>query len=227
SGGPADTDATGWIQDEANRVLAAGLEGARRLPYQQARSLGSVRGYDFVASYVEDLPSVVDMEAIRAAGLKLGVDPLGGASLVYWQAMGERYQLEFEIVNETIDPTFRFMPLDWDGKIRMDCSSPYAMANLIGLKDRFDLAFGNDPDADRHGIVARGAGLLNPNHFLAASISHLFGGGREWPDTTGVGKTLVSSSIIDRVTAGLRRRLFEVPVGFKWFVPGLLDGSLG
>jgi phosphoglucomutase len=227
SGGPADTDVTSWIQDEANRLLAAGLEGVRRLPYQQARSLEGVRGYDFVASYVEDLPSVVDMESIRSVGLKLGVDPLGGASLAYWHAIGERYQLELEVVNETIDPTFRFMPVDWDGKIRMDSSSPYAMANLIGLKDRFDLAFGNDPDADRHGIVTRRAGLLNPNHFLAASISHLFGGGREWPDSTGVGKTLVSSSIIDRVTAGLRRRLFEVPVGFKWFVQGLLDGSLG
>jgi phosphoglucomutase len=227
SGGPADTDVTSWIQDEANRLLAAGVEGVLRLPYQQARSLETVRGYDFLPSYVEELPSVVDMGAIRSAGLKLGVDPLGGASLAYWQAIGERYQLELEVVNEKIDPTFRFMPVDWDGKIRMDCSSPHAMANLIGLKDRFDLAFGNDPDADRHGIVTRGAGLLNPNHFLAASISHLFGGARDWPDITGVGKTLVSSSMIDRVTAGLGRRLVEVPVGFKWFVQGLLDGSLG
>jgi phosphoglucomutase len=167
------------------------------------------------------------MEAVASADLKLGVDPLGGASLAYWQAIGERYRLDLEVVNDVIDPTFRFMPVDWDGKIRMDCSSPHAMARLIGLKDRFDLAFGNDPDADRHGIVTRGAGLLNPNHFLAASISHLFGGGREWPEATGVGKTLVSSSMIDRVTAGLGRRLVEVPVGFKWFVQGLLDGSLG
>jgi phosphoglucomutase len=227
NGGPAETEVTGWIQDEANRLLVAGLDGVRRLPYEQAAASNSVRGYDFLSAYVDDLPSVVEMAAIRAAGLKLGVDPLGGASLAYWQAIAERFQLDLEVVNVTIDPTFRFMTVDWDGKIRMDCSSPHAMAKLIGLKDRFDLAFGNDPDADRHGIVTRQAGLLNPNHVLAVAVSQLFGGARQWPETAGVGKTVVSSSMIDRVTAGLGRRLVEVPVGFKWFVHGLLDGSLG
>jgi phosphoglucomutase len=226
NGGPADTSVTGWIQQEANRLLAA-PDGVRRLPYEQARAASCVRGHDFLSGYVDDLPSVLDMDAIRSSGLSLGVDPLGGASLGYWQAIAERFRLELEVVNDAIDPTFRFMTLDWDGKIRMDCSSPYAMAKLIGLKDRFDLAFGNDPDSDRHGIITRQAGLMNPNHFLAVSVSQLFGGGREWPDSTGVGKTLVSSSLIDRVTAGLSRRLVEVPVGFKWFVEGLLDGTLG
>jgi phosphoglucomutase len=227
NGGPADTEITGWIEDEANQLLFADLDGVRRLPYERAAASAGVRGYDFLSAYVEDLPSVVDMEAIRAAGLRLGVDPLGGASLAYWQAIAERFRLDLEVVNVTIDPTFRFMTVDWDGKIRMDCSSPHAMAKLIGLKDRFDLAFGNDPDADRHGIVTRQSGLMNPNHFLTVAVSQLFGGARQWPETAGVGKTVVTSSLIDRVTAGLGRRLVEVPVGFKWFVRGLLEGSLG
>jgi len=227
NGGPADTKVTSWVQEEANRLLADGLAEVRRLPYERAAASTAVRGFDFLSTYVDDLPSVVDMEAIRAARLSLGVDPLGGASLAYWQAIAERFGLELDVVNDVIDPTFRFMTVDGDGKIRMDCSSPHAMARLVGLKDRYDLAFGNDPDADRHGIVTKGAGLLNPNHFLAVAVSQLFGGARAWPESAGVGKTVVSSSMIDRVTAGLGRRLVEVPVGFKWFVQDLLDGSLG
>jgi phosphoglucomutase len=226
-GGPADTDVTGWIQDEANRLLEAGLDGVRRIPYDQAILADVVERRDYVSGYVDDLAAVVDLDAIRASGLRLGVDPLGGSSLAYWQAIAERHGLPLEIVNDAIDPTFRFVPLDWDGKIRMDCSSPHAMARLRDMADRFDVAFANDPDADRHGIVTPGAGLLNPNHHLAACIAYLFGGGREWGERVGVGKTLVSSSIIDRVAADLGRRLVEVPVGFKWFVPGLLDGDLG
>lgn len=226
NGGPADTDTTSWIQDEANRLLEAELKGVRRLDYQAARSAACVRGHDFLSAYVGDLPAAVDLDAIHGSGLEMGVDPLGGASLAYWQAVGERYRLDLEIVNQAVDPTFRFMAVDWDGKIRMDSSSPHAMAGLIRLKDRFDLAFGNDPDADRHGVVTRSAGLLNPNHYLTVAVSYLFGRGRAWPDAA-VGKTVVSSSLIDRVTAGLGRRLVEVPVGFKWFVPGLLEGSLG
>jgi phosphoglucomutase len=227
NGGPADTDITNWVQDEANKLLAADLDGVRRVPYEQAQRAATVRRHDYMSAYVDDLPAVLDMEAIRGGGLTLGVDPLGGASVAYWSAIGERYGLNLEVVNDRVDPTFKFMTVDWDGKIRMDCSSPYAMASLIGLKDRFDVAFANDADADRHGIVTRGAGLLNPNHYLAVAISYLFGGERDWPADTGVGKTMVSSSMIDRVVADLGRRLVEVPVGFKWFVPGLLDGSLG
>jgi phosphoglucomutase len=221
SGGPADTDVTGWIQDEANKLLEAGVDSIARA------SSPEVRRRDYVSAYVDDLSSVIDLDAIRSAGIRIGVDPLGGASLAYWQAIAERHRLDIEIVNDKIDPTFRFVPRDWDGKTRMDCSSPYAMSGLIELRDRFDVAVANDPDADRHGIVTPSAGLLNPNHHLAVCIAYLFGIGREWGDDVGVGKTLVSSSIIDRVAADLGRRLYEVPVGFKWFVSGLLDGSLG
>ena len=225
-GGPADTDVTGWIQDEANRLLAAGLAGVQRVPYEQARENPTIRRYDFLAAYVDDLADVIDMDVVRSAGLKIGVDPLGGASVQYWYAIAEKYGLDLTVVNDSTDPTFGFMSLDWDGKIRMDPSSPYAMAGLIGLKDKFDLALGNDADADRHGIVTRGAGLLNPNHFLSAAISYLYRHRPNWPAGAAIGKTLVSSSMIDRVGADLGREVLEVPVGFKWFVSGLLDGSL-
>jgi phosphoglucomutase len=226
-GGPAGTDVTSWIEREANGLLDAALEGVRRNPFEQAVEGPTVHRHDYVSSYVGDLPAVIDLDAIRESGVRLGVDPLGGASISYWGAVAERYGLDLTIVNDEIDPTFGFVPVDWDGKIRMDCSSPYAMARLRELKDRFDVAFANDPDADRHGIVTPGAGLLNPNHHLAACIAYLFGGSRDWPASVGVGKTLVSSSIIDRLAGDLGRRLVEVPVGFKWFVDGLLDGSLG
>src|SRR5919198_3464189 len=220
SGGPADTDVTGRLGREANALLDAGLEGVQR-------AAGEGRPHDYLSTYVSDLGAVIDLDAIRSASLKLGVDPLGGASADYWAAIAERHALDLEVVNAALDPTFRFVPLDWDGKIRMDCSSPYAMARLTEMRDRFDVAFANDPDADRHGIVTPGAGLLNPNHHLAACVAYLFGGGRDWPADVGVGKTMVSSSIIDRVASDLGRRLVDVPVGFKWFVDGLLDGSLG
>ncbi|MDQ3809763.1 MAG: phosphoglucomutase (alpha-D-glucose-1,6-bisphosphate-dependent), partial [Chloroflexota bacterium] len=220
-GGPADTDVTGWIQDEANRLLQDGLDEIRRA--------GSPRPtpFDYLSAYVGDLASVVDLEAIAGAGLKIGVDPLGGASVAYWQAIAEQYGLDLAVVNDAVDPTFRFMTADWDGKIRMDPSSPHAMAGLIGLRDQFDLALGNDADADRHGIVTRGSGLLNPNHFLAAAIAFLFEHRPDWPANAGIGKTLVSSSMIDRVGSNIGRPVIEVPVGFKWFVAGLLDRSLG
>jgi phosphoglucomutase len=222
-GGPADTDVTGWIQRAANRLLDEGLDGVPRVPYEDAH----VTGRDYVSAYVDDLGSVIDIDAIRSAGVRIGADPLGGASVAYWQAIRDRHRLDIEVVNDQVDPTFRFVPLDHDGKIRMDCSSPYAMARLRELADRFDVAFANDPDADRHGIVTPSAGLLNPNHHLAACIAYLFGGHRDWGPDVGIGKTLVSSSIIDRVAADLGRPLVEVPVGFKWFVPGLLEGTLG
>jgi phosphoglucomutase len=222
-GGPADTDVTGWIEREANRLLEDDLRGVRRVPFASA----DVDRRDYLSAYVEDLPAVIDLKAIRASGLRLGVDPLGGASLAYWFAIAERYGIDLTVVSDALDPTFSFVPLDWDGKIRMDSSSPWAMSRLREMAGDFDVAFANDPDADRHGIVTPGAGLMNPNHVLAACVSYLFGGHREWADGVGVGKTLVSSSVIDRVAAELGRRLEEVPVGFKWFVPGLLEGTLG
>ncbi|HYY90033.1 MAG TPA: phosphoglucomutase, alpha-D-glucose phosphate-specific, partial [Chloroflexota bacterium] len=219
NGGPADTDVTGWIQDEANRLLDSDLADVRR-------AAANARPYDYVSDYVDDLPSVVDLDAVGRAGLKIGVDPLGGASVAYWQAIADRYALDLKVVNPNVDPTFKFMTLDWDGKIRMDPSSPHAMAGLVDLRDRFDLALGNDADADRHGIITRGQGLLNPNHYLVAAIDYLFQHRPDWSERAGIGKTLVSSSLIDRVANALGRRLVEVPVGFKWFVDGLLDGSI-
>ena len=226
-GGPADTNVTKWIEDRANALMKVDLHGVARLPYARARRAATTKPHDYLGNYIGDLAQIIDMEVLRSAGLKLGIDPLGGSGVAYWQPMADRYGLNIEIVNPAVDPTFRFMPLDWDGKIRMDCSSPYAMANLIALKDRFDVAFGNDADNDRHGIVTRSAGLMNPNHYLAVSIFYLFSNRPGWKPEAGIGKTLVSSSLIDRVAAKLGRKLVEVPVGFKWFVNGLLDGSLG
>src|SRR4051812_15027775 len=225
SGGPADTDATGWIARRANELLETGLKGVERIPFARARA--AAQGYDFLGTYVDDLPTVLDLDAVRDAGVRIGADPLGGASVDYWGAIAERHRLDLTVVNPLVDPTWRFMTLDWDGKIRMDCSSPSAMASLIGKRDQFAIATGNDADADRHGIVTPDGGLMNPNHFLAVAISYLFSHRPEWGAGTAVGKTLVSSSLVDRVVAGLGRRLVEVPVGFKWFVPGLLDGSVG
>jgi phosphoglucomutase len=225
SGGPADTDATGWIARRANELLGAELEGVRRIPFARARA--AAQGYDFLGTYVDDLPNVLDLDAVRDAGVRIGADPLGGASVGYWGEIADRHRLDLTVVNPLVDPAWRFMTLDWDGKIRMDCSSPAAMASLIGRKDEFQIATGNDADADRHGIVTPDRGLMNPNHFLAVAISYLFSHRPEWGADTAVGKTLVSSSLIDRVVADLGRRLVEVPVGFKWFVPGLLDGSIG
>ena len=225
SGGPAGTDITRFIEDAANDHLASGNAHVRRMRFEKALRASCVRPHDYVSTYVADLESVIDMDAIRGAHLHVGADPLGGASVGYWGPIAERYGIEIEIVSAAVDPTFRFMSLDWDGKIRMDCSSPWAMARLIALEDRFDVALGNDTDADRHGIVTH-AGLMNPNHYLAAAISYLFTHRARWPKDAAIGKTIVSSQIIDRVAAKLGRRILEVPVGFKWFVPGLLDGSL-
>lgn len=225
-GGPADSDATKVIAARANELIRGGLDGVRRVPFARARAAAAA--YDFLGSYVDDLPSVVDLEAIRRAGVRIGADPLGGASVAYWGEIAERHGLDLTVVNPLVDPTWRFMTLDWDGRIRMDCSSPSAMASLVAQKDAYDIATGNDADADRHGIVTPDAGLMNPNHFLAVAIGHLFGGARpDWPATARIGKTLVSSSMVDRVAASLDKPLVEVPVGFKWFVPGLLDGSFG
>jgi phosphoglucomutase len=244
NGGPADTDATGWIAARANELLEAKLAGVRRLPFERA----ATEAYDFLNTYVADLPSVVDLDAIREAGIRIGADPLGGASVAYWGAIAERYKIDLTVVNPTVDPRFAFMTLDWDGKIRMDCSSPYAMASLVarlrgdnrgtaaggaggaggvGEDSEFQIATGNDADSDRHGIVTADGGLMNPNHFLAVAISYLYRHRRHWPASAAVGKTAVSSSMIDRVAADLGRPLIEVPVGFKWFVPGLLDGTVG
>ncbi|WP_440070829.1 phosphoglucomutase (alpha-D-glucose-1,6-bisphosphate-dependent) [Streptosporangium sp. OZ121] len=226
-GGPADTDATSWIQDRANALIADGLKEVRRVPYARALAADTTGRYDFLGHYVDDLPSVLDLDAVREAGVRIGADPLGGASVAYWGEIAERHRLDLTVINPLTDPTWRFMTLDWDGKIRMDCSSPYAMASLITGRDAFDVSTGNDADADRHGIVTPDGGLMNPNHYLAVAISYLYSHRPGWPAAAGIGKTLVSSGMIDRVAADLGRRLMEVPVGFKWFVPGLLDGSLG
>ena len=224
-GGPADTDATGWIEQRANALMQDGNRAVRRVPYAQALAAPTIVQEDFVADYVADLGAVIDMEAIRQAGLKIGVDPLGGAAVAYWKPIAEKYGLNIEVVNPKVDPAFAFMTLDHDGKIRMDCSSPYAMASLVKLKDRFAIAWGNDADVDRHGIVTPSLGLLNPNHFLAVAIHYLLTHRPQWPASAAVGKTLVSSGLIDRVVNGLGRKFLEVPVGFKWFSGGLLDGS--
>jgi len=225
-GGPADSDATKVIAARANELIAAGLEGVRRMPFSRARA--HAQPYDFLGTYVDDLPNVVDLARVKAAGVRIGADPLGGASVAYWGEIAERHGLDLTVVNPLVDPTWRFMTLDWDGKIRMDCSSPSAMASLIDKRDQYDIATGNDADADRHGIVTPDAGLMNPNHFLAVAIRYLFGGARPgWPGGAAIGKTLVSSSMIDRVAEEVGGRLVEVPVGFKWFVSGLIDGSFG
>ncbi|MFD5631035.1 phosphoglucomutase (alpha-D-glucose-1,6-bisphosphate-dependent) [Streptomyces sp. NPDC127072] len=227
NGGPAGSEATGWIQDRANELIAGGLKDVRRIPYARALTAPGTGRYDFLGTYVADLPNVLDLDAIRAAGVRIGADPLGGASVAYWGRIAEQHALDLTVVNPLTDPTWRFMTLDWDGKIRMDCSSPYAMASLISQRDRFQIATGNDADADRHGIVTPDAGLMNPNHYLTAAIHYLYSHRERWPADTGIGKTLVSSGMIDRVAADLGRQLVEVPVGFKWFVDGLSDGSLG
>jgi phosphoglucomutase len=227
SGGPADASITGWIQDKANEFLTGGLKGIRRIPFAKAKSAATTHRHNYMDAYIGDLATVIDFDAIRGANLKLGVDPLGGAGVRYWPMIAERYRIPLTVVSEVVDATFRFMTVDWDGKIRMDCSSPYAMERLIGLKDRFDVAWACDPDHDRHGIVAKSSGLLNPNHYLAVAISYLFTHRPQWPATAAVGKTVVSSSMIDRVTARIGRKLKEVPVGFKWFVDGLVNGALG
>ena len=224
-GGPADTDVTGWVEARANALIGAGLGEVKRLPYEQARRAASVRREDLIRPYVRDLAQVLDLEAVRSAGVRIGVDPLGGAAAPYWDVVREEYGLALEVVNPAIDPTFRFMRVDHDGKIRMDCSSPYPMAGLVEIKDRFDVSFGNDADADRHGIVTPGAGLLNPNHYLAVAIEYLLAHRPRWPKTAVVGKTLVTSGLVDRVVAAAGRTGYEVPVGFKWFVKGLFDGS--
>ena len=227
NGGPADGDVTGVIEKEANAMLAAGMTGVKRVTLAKALASSLVKRHDYITPYVNDLASVLDMDAIRSAGVKIGIDPLGGAAVRYWAPIIEKYRIDATIVNDLVDATFRFTPQDWDGKIRMDCSSPYAMAKLIDLKSKFDVAFANDTDADRHGIVARSSGLMNPNHYLATAIDYLFRHRPDWSEKAAIGKTMVSSSVIDRVAARLNRRLVEVPVGFKWFVDGLIGGYFG
>src|SRR5579864_350342 len=227
NGGPADKEITTWIEAKANEYLANSLRGVKRVAFQQALKSSTTHQHDYAGAYVSDLENVLDLDAIRAAGLKLGVDPLGGAGVHYWPRIAERYRLDLTVVNPQVDPTFRFMALDWDGKIRMDPSSSHAMRSLVGLKDKFDVAFACDTDHDRHGVVTRSVGLMQPNHYLAVCVHHLFSNRTQWAQDTAIGKTLVSSSIIDRVAARLGRKLYEVPVGFKWFVGGLLQGGLG
>ena len=227
TGGPADTHVTQWIEERANAFIADGLRGVARIPFERARTAATTHPHPYLDTYVSDLPAVVDLESIRDSKVHIGVDPLGGASVAYWDAIGERYGLNLEVVNHTVDPTFRFMTVDWDGQIRMDPSSPYAMARMVGLKDRFDVAFASDTDADRHGIVSPTQGLLEPNHYLSVAIGYLFANRPDWRASVAVGKTVVSSSMIDRVAARAKRRLVEVPVGFKWFVEGLVAGSIG
>jgi len=226
-GGPADTQVTQWIETQANMLLANDLHEVKRIPYEQARVASTTHRHDYRSAYIADLGSVIDMDIIRDARLKLGADPLGGAGVAYWGAIAERYGLDLTVMHDTVDPTFSFMTLDWDGRIRMDCSSPYAMASLIALKDRFDIAWANDPDHDRHGIVTRSAGLLNPNHYLSVAIDYLFQHRPNWQANAAIGKTVVSSSMIDRIASQLGRKLIETPVGFKWFVEGLMNGTLG
>jgi len=226
-GGPADTLVTGWIEERANALIAGGLQGIERIPFEKARAASTTHQHEYLNSYVNDLPTVVDLQIIGESKVHIGVDPLGGASVAYWDAIGNRYGLNLEVVNHTVDPTFRFMTVDWDGQIRMDPSSKYAMARMVVLKDRFDVAFASDTDADRHGIVSHSQGLLDPNHYLAVAISYLFANRPQWSKAVAVGKTIVSSGMIDRVAARLNRRLIEVPVGFKWFVESLIDGTVG
>ncbi|MFL5561510.1 MAG: phosphoglucomutase (alpha-D-glucose-1,6-bisphosphate-dependent) [Gemmatimonadaceae bacterium] len=227
NGGPADTSVTKWIENEANRLLEAKLDGVRRIGLEQAKKASTTHSYDYIESYVGELHQVIDFDALRGSRLRFGVDPLGGAGVQYWPRIAERYDLPLTVVSDVVDPTFSFMTVDWDGKIRMDCSSPYASQRLIGIKDRFDVAWACDPDHDRHGVVTRSGGLVPPNHYLAVCIQYLFAHRPKWRVDAGVGKTVVSSSMIDRVAASIGRRLVEVPVGFKWFVDGLVDGSLG
>ncbi len=227
TGGPADTETTNIIQDRANEILTQGLKAVRRVPVKRALKADTTHEHDYVTPYVNDLENIIDMKDISSAGLKIGVDPMGGAGVDYWGPIAEKYRLDIEVVNKYVDPTFSFMMVDKDGKVRMDCSSPYAMAGLIELKDKFDIAFGNDPDYDRHGIVTKSTGLMNPNHYLAVAVWYLFQNRPDWPKSAAIGKTLVSSSMIDRVAAHMGRRLSEVPVGFKWFVDGLIDGTYG
>jgi phosphoglucomutase len=226
-GGPADTQVTGWVEERANALIAESLSGVTRMPFERARTASTTHRHDYLNSYVNDLATVVDLQMIRESKVHIGVDPLGGASVAYWDAIAERYGLNLEVVNHAVDPTFRFMTVDWDGQIRMDPSSVYAMARMVGLKDRFDVAFASDTDADRHGIVSHSQGLLDPNHYLSVAISYLFANRPQWSKTVSVGKTIVSSSMIDRVALNLNRRLIEVPVGFKWFVESLIDGTVG